>query len=72
MRKLKSFKFKSTVVAIENNEVDLSCGLHFSSTALDFDVEIGKTYEFELHGDEVNEYYITLSAWRTSEEWEEI
>lgn len=71
MKEIKSIYFKSRVVSIEDGHVELRCGVNFPLEKADFDVEVGKEYEFELHGDGVHEYSVTLSPWITRIEYEE-
>lgn len=68
-------KFKARVESIDEHDiVDLSCGIHFKRSVLDFEVEEGKEYEFTLTGDsgELHEARIVLSDWITSVEGDDI
>lgn len=72
MKKIKSLSLKCRVDLIdEDNIVYLSCGIHMPYSALDFDVEQGKEYEFTLTGDGLHESYIVLSSWVIKVEYEE-
>ena len=71
MKEIEYIKFKSSVESIDDGQVELSCGIRFPLEKADFDIEVGKEYEFELSGDNVHEYYITLSAWTTQVKYKE-
>ena len=71
MKEIEYIKFKSSVESIDDGQVELSCGIKFPLEKSDFDVEVGKEYEFELSGDGVHEYSITLSAWTTQIKYKE-